>query len=106
MQDVKLNHDEGNPEERPARFLTTMAPIGQHVKMFRQIRAPPGHVTEGAYPKQVTQEGDIQRYGRLKAIWKNETIFASYDKAEMRKAKIIIVANSDFVYASKSRVLA
>ena len=74
--------------------------------MFRQIRAPQGHVTEGAYPKQVTQQGDVQRYGGLKAIRKDETIFAAYDKAEMRKAKIMIVANSDFVYASKSRVLA
>ena len=33
LQDVKLNHDEGNREERPGRFLTTRASIGQHVKM-------------------------------------------------------------------------
>ena len=52
LQDVKLNHDEGNREERPGRFLTTRAPIGQHVKMFRQVKAPPGHVKERAYPKQ------------------------------------------------------
>ena len=41
LQDVKLNHDEGNREERPGRVLLTRAPIGQHVKMFRQIKAPP-----------------------------------------------------------------
>ena len=29
LQDVKLNHDEGNREKRPGRFLTTRAPIGQ-----------------------------------------------------------------------------
>ena len=46
LQDVKLNHDEGNREERPGRFLTTRAPKEQHVKMFRQIRAPSGHVKE------------------------------------------------------------
>ena len=102
LQDVKLNHDEGNREERPRRFLTTRAPEGQHVKMFRQIKAPPGHVKERAYPKQVNEEGDVQRYGGLKAIKKDETIFAAYDKAEMRKAKIMIVASSDFVYTSKS----
>ena len=28
LQDVKLNHDEGNREERPGRFLTTRAAIG------------------------------------------------------------------------------
>ena len=37
LQDVKLNHDEGNQEESLGRFLTTRAPMGQHVKMFKQI---------------------------------------------------------------------
>ena len=59
LQDVKLNHDERNRDVRPGRFLTTRAPIGQHVKMFRQVKAPPGHVKERAYPKQVNQEGDV-----------------------------------------------
>ena len=70
--------------------------------MFRQVKAPPGHVKERAYPKQVNQEGDVQRFGGLKAMKKDETMFAAYDKAEMRKAKIMIVASSDFVYTSKS----
>ena len=102
LQDVRLNHDEGNREERPGRFLTARAPIGQHVKMFKQVTTPPGHVKERVYPKLVNQEGDVQRYGGLKAIKKDETIFAAYDKAEIRKAKIIIVANSEFVHTSKS----
>ena len=46
LQDVRMNHSEGNREERPGRFLTTRAPIGQHVKMFKQVRAPPSHVKE------------------------------------------------------------
>ena len=102
LQDVRLNHDEGNCEERPGRFLMTRAPIGQHVKMkmFRQLTTPPGHVKERIYPKLVNQDGDVQKYGGLKAIKKDETIFAAYDKAEMRKAKIMIVANSEFVYTS------
>ena len=102
LQDVRLNHDEGNREERPGRFLVARAPIGQHVKMFRQVSSPPGHVKERTYPKLVSQDGDVQRYGGLKAIKKDETIFAAYDKAEIRKAKIMIVANSEFVYTSKS----
>ena len=40
LQDVKLNHDEVNRKERTGRILTTRAPIEQHVKMFRLIRAP------------------------------------------------------------------
>ena len=47
LQDVRLNHDEGNREEKPGRILTTRAPIGQYVKMFRQVKAPPGHVRKG-----------------------------------------------------------
>ena len=50
----------------------------------------------------MNQDDDVQRYGGLKGIKKDETIFAAYDKAEMRKAKIMIVANSEFVYTSKS----
>ena len=71
------------------------------MKMFRQIRAPPGHVEDRAFPKQMTQEGDVQRYGGMKTIRKDETIFAADDKAERRKAKIMIVANSDFVHTSQ-----
>ena len=102
LQDVRLNHDERNREERPGRFLTARAPIGQHVKIFRQLTTPPGHVKERVYPKLVNHDGDAQRYGGLTAIKKDETIFAAYDKAEMRKAKIMVVANSEFVYTSKS----
>ena len=29
LQNVKMNLDEGNREERPGRFLITRAPIGQ-----------------------------------------------------------------------------
>ena len=50
----------------------------------------------------MTQEGDVQRYGGMRTIRKDETIIGAYDKAEMRKAKIMIVANSDFVHTSKS----
>ena len=56
------------------------APIRQHVKMFRQVTAPPGHVKERVYTKLVNQDGYVQRYGGLKAIKKDETIFAAYDK--------------------------
>ena len=80
LQDVRLNHDEENREERPGRFLITRAPIAQHVKMFRQLKTSSGHVKEKIYPKQVNQDGDVQRYGGLKATKKDETIFAAYDK--------------------------
>ena len=100
LQDVKLNNDEEKREEKPGRFLTTRAPIGQHVKIFRQVKTTPGHVKKRAYPKKVNQEGDLPRYAVLKAIRKDETTFAAYDNTAMRKAKIMVVASSDFVYTS------
>ena len=87
LQDVRLNHDEGNREERAGRFLVARAPIGQHVKMFRQVATPPSHVKDRTYPKLVSQDGNVQRYGGLKAIKKDETIFAAYDKAEIRRPR-------------------
>ena len=72
LQDVKPNHDEGNREERPGKFFLTMALVGQHMKMFKQIRALLGHVNDRAYPKQVTQEGDVPRYCGMKTIRKDE----------------------------------
>ena len=56
-------------------------------------------------PETSKPEDDVQRYGGLKAIKKDETIFAAYDKAEMRKAKSMVVVSSDFVYTSKSLFL-
>ena len=56
------------------------------MKMFKQIQAPPCHVKEIAYPKQVAQEVDVQRYGGMKMIKKDETIFAAYDKADVTVA--------------------
>ena len=75
LQDVRMNHSVGNREERPGKFLTIRAPTGLHVKMFKPVRAPPSHVKERAYPKRVSQEGDVERYGELK-IRKDETMFA------------------------------
>ena len=95
LQDVRMNHSEGNREERPGRLLTIRATIGHHVKIFKQMLAPPSLVEGRSYPKQVTQEGDVERYGELK-IRKDENIFAAYFKVEIRKAKILVVTNSDF----------
>ena len=67
-----MNHGEGNREERPGRILMRRAPIGQQVKLFRQLKTPPGHKKERVYPKQVNQEGDVQRNDGMKAIKKDE----------------------------------
>ena len=64
------------------------------------MRAPPAHVKYRYYPKQVTQEDDVERYGGLK-FKIDENIFAACDKLEMRNANIPVIASSDFVNISK-----
>ena len=71
-----------------------------YVKMFKQVPATPAHVKGRFYPKTVAQGGDAERYCELK-FRIDETIFAAYDKAEMRKAKILVIARSDFVHTCK-----
>ena len=51
LQDVRMNYNEQTREDRPGRFLTSRAPTGQQVKMFKQVRALPAHVKERAFPK-------------------------------------------------------
>ena len=53
---------------------------------------------ERAFRKQVKQ--DSERSGELR-LRTDETIFAAYDKTEMRKTKILVLASSDFVKTSK-----
>ena len=55
---------------------------------------------ERASPKQVTGEGDADRNDELR-FRIDETIFAACDKAEMRKAKILVISISDFVNTSR-----
>ena len=69
--------------------------------MFKQVRAPLAHDKERAYPKTEAQGGDDERYSELQ-FRIGETIFAANEKAEMRKAKILLIASSDFVHASGS----
>ena len=88
LPDVRMNHSEQTREKRPGRFLTSKALTGQHVRMFEQVRAPPAHVKERVFTKKVVQGGDAERYGELK-FRIDETFFAAYYKAEMRKAEKI-----------------
>ena len=62
--------------------------------MFKQARTLPTLVKERAYPKLLEQEDDMDRcYGlKIEAV---ESNFAAYEKTEMRKTKIKVIARSD-----------
>ena len=71
------------------------------MKKFKQVRAPPAHVKENAYPNQVTQEGDAERYAELR-FRIDETIFAACAKAAMKTAKKLVSGSWDFLNTTKS----
>ena len=72
--------------------------------MYRQFAKPPGQ-TPGEYsrdyPRTTTVDGDDQRYGKLKAPI-GDGLFAAYDPLEMKAAKYLIVASSDYLYTPRS----
>ena len=72
-QQIDKRREAGKSEKR-REALKKRTPTGQHVKMFKQVRAPPAHVRERAYPKLVAQETDVDRYVDLKfKIYDNMT---------------------------------
>ena len=94
--DVKMNHSEGN-REKTRKILDKK---GTDRKTCGNFQTSTSKFTSRER-KGLPKTGDVERYGGVK-IRKDETIFAAYDKVEMRKAKILIVANSDFAHTSKS----
>ena len=72
--------------------------------MYRQFAKPPGQ-TPGEYsrdyPRTTTVDGDDKRYGKLKAPI-GDGLFAAYDPLDMKAAKYLIVASSDYLYTPRS----
>ena len=72
--------------------------------MYRQFAKPPGQ-TPGEYsrdyPRTTTVGGDDKRYGKLKAPV-GDGLFAAYDPLDMKAAKYLIVASSDYLYTPRS----
>ena len=68
--------------------------------MYRQFAKPPGQ-TPGEYSRDyyraTTVDGDDRRYGELKAPV-GDGLFAAYDPLNMKAAKYLIVASSDYLY--------
>ena len=100
LTDVRQRARELTPPARRGKFQAENKPNNKHHKMYRQFAKPPGQ-TPGEYsrdyPRTTTVEGDEQRYGKLKAPI-GDGLFAAYDPLEMKAAKYLIVASSDFLY--------
>ena len=102
--DVRQRARELTPPARRGKFQAQNKPNNKHHKMYRQFAKPPGQ-TPGEYsrdyPRTTMVDGDEQRYGKLKAPI-GDGLFAAYDPLEMKAAKYLIVASSDYLYTPRS----
>ena len=72
--------------------------------MYRQFAKPPGQAPgeyTRDYPRATSVEGDDKRYAGMKAP-AGDSLFAAYDPLDMRAAKYLIVASSDYLYTPSS----
>ena len=80
--------------------LRRTGPTLKHHKMYRQFSKPPGQLP-GEYsrecPRATSVEGDDRRHQGLE-ISMGDSIFAAYDPLDIKNAKYLIVASSDYLY--------
>ena len=104
LTDVRDRARERTPPVRKGKFQTENKPSNKHHKMFRQFSKPPGQ-TPGEYsrdyPRTTTVSGDDKRYGNLKAPV-GDGLFAAYDPLDIKAAKYLVVAGSDYLYTPRS----
>ena len=104
LTDVRQRARELTPPARKSKFQADNKPNNKHHKMYRQFAKPPGQ-TPGEcsrdYPRTTTVGGDDKRYGKLKAPV-GDGLFAAYDPLDMKAAKYLIVASSDYLYTPRS----
>ena len=104
LTDVRQRTRELTPPARKGKFQADNKPNNKHHKMYRQFAKPPDQ-TPGEcsrdYPRTNTVEGDDRRYGELKAPV-GDGLFAAYDPLDMKAAKYLIVASSDYLYTPRS----
>ena len=104
LTDVRQRARELTPPARKGKFQADNKRNNKHHKMYRQFAKPPGQ-TPGEYsrdyPRTTTVDGDDNRYGKLKAPV-GDGLFAAYDPLDMKAAKYLIVASSDYLYTPRS----
>ena len=72
--------------------------------MYRQFSKPPGQAPgeySRDYSRATSVEGDDRRYAGLKAPV-GDSLFAAYDPLDLKAAKYLIVASSDYLYTPRS----
>ena len=104
LTDIRRRARELTPPARKAKFLAENKPNNNYHKMYRQFAKPPGQAPgeySRDYPRAASVEGDDKRYAGLKAPV-GDSLFAAYDPLDMKAAKYLIVASSDYLYTPRS----
>ena len=104
LTDVHRRARELIPPARKSKFLAQNKPNNKHHKMYRQFAKPrgqaPGEYSRD-YPRATSVKGDNKRYAGLMAP-AGDSLFAAYDPLDMKAAKYLIVASSDYLYTPRS----
>ena len=104
LTDVRWRARELTPPARKGTFLAENKPNNKLHKMYRQFAKPPGQASgeySRDYPRATSVEGDDKRYAVLMAPV-GDGLFAAYDPLDMKAAKYLIVASSDYLYTPRS----
>ena len=104
LTDVRRRARELTPPARKGKFLAENKPNNKHHKMYRQFSKPPGQAPgeySRDYPRATSVEGDDRRYEGLKAPV-GDSLFGAYDPLDIKEAKYLIIASSDYLYTPRS----
>ena len=104
LTDVRGRVRKMTPPFQKGKFLALNKPNNKHHKLYRQFSKPPGQAPgeySRDYPRATSVEGDYMRYAGLKAP-RGDSLFAAYDSYDIKAAKYLIVASSDYLYTPRS----
>ena len=102
--DVHRRARELTPPRQRGKFMTENRPYKKHHKMYRQFSEPPVQVPgeySRDYPRATSVVGDHKGNEGLKTPM-GDSLFAAYDPLDIKAAKHLIVASSDYLYTSRS----
>ena len=95
LTDVRRRARELTPPARKGKFLAENKPNNKHHKMYRQFAKPPGQAPgeySRDYPREICRADGTS----------GDSLFAAYDPLDMKAAKYLIVASSDYLYTPRS----
>ena len=104
LTDARRRARKLTPPSSRGKFLTENKRNNKHQKMYRQFSKPPSQAPDEYsrdYPRATSVKGNDKRYAGLKTPM-GDSLFAAYDPLDIKAAKYLIVARSDYLYTPPS----